>query len=435
MSSVAFASVSSTSASSLPAACQSCAAYAGESHGGNISNLIFIAVLLLLATVWFYITYKKKYIIVVGSLLALLVVGSYFITPLLKPTNLTPAACPIVQNSKNADVFKAPGDEFSETPAAKPTSTVAEKVAPVSDEFTTVNDSAPAASSSEFSSASGDEFQTAQISAAPAEVKRTLNKQMIYEPIVIFLILAFISLFIKYEAFRKTKGIFLLASIIYLGFIRGACPCMISSFQNVILLGIGNKVMWKSLLWFLLLIPATYFFGRVWCGWLCHLGALQEFIYRSPKMKILTTVKAQRILKIVQISMFVLLIAQLVITHTNIWCHIDPFLVAFNLVSSNITGYVLLAIMLLSSAFIYRPFCRAFCPVGLVLGWTSSIPGAKRLTKNDSCINCLACSHECKEKAMIHEHKKTVLNTQDCIMCGDCFSSCKKGALNANRKK
>ena len=201
------------------------------------------------------------------------------------------------------------------------------------------------------------------------------------------------------------------------------------------MLGLGSPVPWENLLWFLLLIPATYLFGRVWCGWLCHLGALQEFIYRSPKMKILSTLKAQKILKIVQISTLVLLVVQLIVTHTNIWCSIDPFLVAFNLFSSNVTGYVLLAIMLLSSAFIYRPFCRGFCPVGLILGWVSLIPGAKRLNKNSICVDCISCSHQCKEHAMIHENKKTILNTQNCIMCGDCFSSCKKDALLVNRKK
>ncbi len=413
-----------------PAGCdQSCSLYAQEHPGASLTNTIFISLLLILGSAWLYVTYKKKYIIILGSVLGTLVLGSYFAQPLFRAKTV-PANCPVIQQkgvpAHSPDSFIAPGAEFAQDSVA-----TKDSVAVKSDEFSQ-------ASAGEFSQANS-EFQAADSTSVnnivPQKAERKINYTMIYEPVIIFLILGLIGLMIRYPWFRKLRGLFLLGGLLYLGFYRGACPCMISSFQNTALLIFGIKVHWESLLWFLLLIPATYFFGKVWCGWLCHLGAMQEFLFRAPKLKLLTTLKAQKVLKIVQVSVFSLWILQLLITRTNIFCEIDPFKVAFNLFSANWIGYALLGVLLISSVLIYKPFCRTMCPVGLALGWVSLIPGARRLNKNDLCIDCISCHNECNQRAMIHENRKTVLHNQDCIMCGECFHSCKKDALKVHRHK
>ena len=81
--------------------------------------------------------------------------------------------------------------------------------------------------------------------------------------------------------------------------------------------------------------------------------------------------RVQKILKVVQISVFALWLIQLLATRTNLFCEIDPFKVAFNLFSANWIGYALLGILLISSVLIYKPFCRTICPVGLTLGLVS----------------------------------------------------------------
>lgn len=240
---------------------------------------------------------------------------------------------------------------------------------------------------------------------------------------VLFLTLV-AGILVRFKSTRKLKIFILLGSIIYLGFINGACPCMISSFQNTILYTIGEAVNPLTLVWFLGLIPLTYFFGKVWCGWVCHLGALQEFLFRPGVVKILQDRKSQMVLKWIRIATLVLLIIQILVTRSNIFIHYDPFKVAYNLFSANVLGYVLLGLLLISSVLIYRPFCRAICPVGLILGWISTIPGATKLSKNDTCIDCKRCSNSCRYNAMTYENKKSLLRNDDCIMCGDCMDSC-----------
>lgn len=404
-----------------PESCdRSCVLYDQEHPGVSLTNTVFISLLLVIGSFWLYYTYKKKYIVVSGIVLAVLVMGSYFARPLLT-SGKVPDNCPIVESKSKTDklntVFVKPGSEF-----------VSADTSQNSDSLIKVNEK------DEFSPISTNEFSTLQDRThSPSKVLKERMSPDVYEPIIIFILLGLIGFFIRYAWFRKMRGVVLLAGLIYLGFFRSACPCMISGFENSVLALFGANIKWTSLLWFLVLIPATYLFGKVWCGWLCHLGALQEFLYKSPKLKWLMTLRAQRTLKIIQYSVFIIWIIQMLFTGTNLFCKYDPFKSAFNLIAADVTGYVLLGILLVSSVLIYRPFCRMICPVGLVLGWIILLPGARRLHKNKQCIDCTSCSKECKQKAMINENKKTVLREQDCIMCGECISSCHKDALKIKR--
>lgn len=228
---------------------------------------------------------------------------------------------------------------------------------------------------------------------------------------------------------RKYRVFFLLASVVILGFYRGACPCPIMSFQNLILAIRGVDVSWQSLVWFIALLPITYFFGKVWCGWICHLGALQEFLFRG-KMEILKGRKSQDVLRYIRYGVLAVLVAQLLITKTNVFVHYDPFKVAYNLFSASTLGYVLLGILLVSSVFINRPFCRTVCPIGLVLGWVSLIPGASVIgVKKDKCMGCNQCNSACHIHAITRENKVSRLVNQDCIACGECLDACKNNGL------
>ncbi len=245
---------------------------------------------------------------------------------------------------------------------------------------------------------------------------------------LIFTIIA--GFFVRFKWTRKLRYIFLLSSLVILGFYRGGCPCMISGFHDFWFWIFGLNVKFYKILWFLGLIPITYLFGRVWCGWICHLGAFQEFLYRENKNKFLKSKGFQKGLKITQYIFFAILLLQIFITKTNIFAHYDPFKVAFNLFSSSITGYILLVLLLLSSLIINRPFCRGICPVGLVLGWISKIPGALKIQKNINCTSCHLCEKNCPTLAIDSELN---FHVEDCIACGNCFDTCKKDAICCER--
>ncbi|MBK8806504.1 MAG: 4Fe-4S binding protein [Bacteroidales bacterium] len=245
--------------------------------------------------------------------------------------------------------------------------------------------------------------------------------------ILLFTILA--GVLVRYEKTRSLRGVFLLASVIILGFYRSACPCPISSVQDFVLALIGQPYDWRTLVYFLALLPITYVFGKVWCGWICHLGALQELIYLPGRLSFFNSHKAQKVMLWIRKIAFVTLIVQLLVTQSNLYCKIDPFKVAYNLFSTSLTGYILLGITLLSSIFIFRPFCKTICPIGLVLGWISAIPGAALLGVNKNCKSCGICNKDCKINAIV----KNKLDNQECIACGNCLEKCRHSCLSFKR--
>jgi len=248
--------------------------------------------------------------------------------------------------------------------------------------------------------------------------------------ILAFTILA--GIFVRHEKTRKFRPLFLLSAVVILGFYRGG-PGIISSFQNTYLYAIGATLKWPAIVLFLGLLPITYFFGKVFCGWICYLGAIQEFLYIG-KIKVLQSEKAQKIMRVIRYVILALLFIQLTITQGIEWSKIGPFKVIFNLYSPNNTGYVLLVILLISSLFIHRPFCKMVCPAGLIFGWITKLPGASVLGITESCAGCKTCSTSCKINAITRDEKFSKLDNQECIMCGDCMSDCKIKSIQAFKK-
>lgn len=286
----------------------------------------------------------------------------------------------------------------------------------------------------EFSGFEGDEFSefvqeestcTNGCSGCGASKKNTQLWWVVFSLIATMVA----GLFVRFKTTRNLRALFLLVSLVLLGFYKGGCPCPIMSLHHTVFAILGESVNWKGMVWFLGLIPITYLFGKVWCGWICHLGALQEFLYLPGKVKILQSTKAQKIMRVLRIVFLIALFLQIVITKTNLFKTIDPFKVAFNLRSTNWIGWVLLGLTLVSSVFIYRPFCKTVCPIGLILGWISKIPGASILAPQKSCISCKSCDVSCSINAITRENRTSVLDNQECIACGNCISGCNKDAM------
>ena len=304
------------------------------------------------------------------------------------------------------------GNEFDEFEETTEQTVATDEFSEESDEF----------SSDEFAEAETDEFSEFSEDEVMAEPKHKTNWNRFNWAIGILFATLIAGIFVRHERTRKLRPIFLLAAVVVLGFYRGG-PGIISSFQNTFLFIIGASWKWTAIVLFVGVIILTYFQGKVFCGWICYLGAIQEFLYIG-KIKILQTEKAQKIMRIIRYVLLGAILVQLLITQSIEWSRIGPFKVIFNLYSPNITGYILLGVLLLSSLFIHRPFCKMVCPAGLIFGWVSKIPGAAVLGITNSCSGCKTCSTSCQINAITRDDKTSRLDNQECIMCGECLSDC-----------
>lgn len=239
---------------------------------------------------------------------------------------------------------------------------------------------------------------------------------------------------VRYQKTRNMRGLVLLISFVVFGFYIGGCPCPVMSLHYVIFAIVGINLNWIGMIWFFGLVLITYLVGKVWCGWVCHLGALQEFLYLPGRIKVLQSEKAQKIMRWLRIVFLIALIVQILITRTNLFKTVDPFKVAFNLHAANMTGWILLGLLLITSYFMYRPFCKTVCPIGLILGWVSKIPGASILAPKSGCTGCNICDTSCSINAITRDNKLSTIDNQECIACGNCIGDCKKGSMSFVRK-
>lgn len=328
-------------------------------------------------------------------------------------------ACPSKEkcNGKesNATIPKSDGkDEFKEAS---------------SDEFTEVSSDEfqDASSTSEFEDVSASEFQdvsdttakvqTAQVVEEKPKVDLTKYYPTFIRFSILFIFLGLISIFYQKNWIHYFRYPILLGSLIYFGFILGGCPCILVMFNDALLLLSGNGILWVYPSILLIIILLTILFGKIWCGWLCHFGALQEFLFRNPRMKLWRTKRTQKILHFVQTFSFLALTIWILFAQINIVCTYDPFVKIFTFTASGWLAYTLIGFLIISSLLVYRPFCRAVCPIGLILNWSTRLPFANKIVL-DGCTGCKKCHKYCKMGSI--QDKKVDMA---CIACGECNQS------------
>jgi ferredoxin len=294
---------------------------------------------------------------------------------------------------------------------------------------------ASTAPAGEFTSPGGvDEFGTleATATAAPGHDHAAFHGEARAFHWVLGILFATVvaGLLIHFGATRNLRAVFLTASVAVLGFYKGACPCPIQSLQYLTLNLFGHAYKWQTLVYLLGLLPLAYLFGRVFCGWICHMGAVQEFLFLGNRFRFLQSERAQVIMRRVRIAALVALVAQVTITQSNLYKKIDPFAVLYNFNSATALGWGLLAVLVVASVLIHRPFCKTLCPIGLVLGWVAKIPGASVLGPSGDCLGCSSCHQACRINAITRDGRASVLDNQECIRCGECLGHCRHGGLS-----
>ncbi|MBN2115290.1 MAG: 4Fe-4S binding protein [Anaerolineales bacterium] len=170
------------------------------------------------------------------------------------------------------------------------------------------------------------------------------------------------------------------------------------------------------------------FFGPVFCGWICPLGTVQEWVGKlgrklfKRRYNHFVPTKLDNILRYARYGILIWVLYVTAISGTLIFEAYDPYFALFNFWSGEVapTALLILGTTLVLSVFVERPWCKYACPYGAVLGLTNlfrvfSIKRAASTCKADG-----ACSIMCPMNIAVDN--KTVVRDHQCISCLECTS-------------
>lgn len=246
--------------------------------------------------------------------------------------------------------------------------------------------------------------------------------------LVLFLLLLVAAVSFKLKLYW-IRYLTLIASIVYLGFYEGSCICPNGALQNISLYLSTAKTARIGIYLFevSLIMALVFWMGNLYCGWVCQKGGIQEFLFQR-RLAVRLPPKMDAALRNLRFLFLGIAMAFPLLRHEKIFGKIDPFKAVFNLTGTT-TLVALMAITLLASVFVYRPFCRYVCPFGGLLGIVNSL-GFFKLRFNGVCKGCSLCERTCSLQAIKASHLVApVVARSTCIACMDCVQACPKKVL------
>ena len=230
----------------------------------------------------------------------------------------------------------------------------------------------------------------------------------IIDVIVLVISLSVISWFILKK--RSRKGVFWISifSILYFGFFREGCVCSVGSLQNITLALFFPEyhVPLTVIAFFVIPLIYTLFFGRTFCAGICPLGAIQDLFAIKPVSLKSWANKLLGLFPYIYLGLAVLYAA----TATDfVICRYDPFIGIYRM-DGTFNMYVIGGIFLLTSVFIARPYCRFFCPYGVLLNLVSRVSRKHMTITPAECIQCPLCENSCPFDAI---DKPVIINVRD----------------------
>ena len=256
---------------------------------------------------------------------------------------------------------------------------------------------------------------------------------------IIFLSVVFVFLRKGKVTARSRKWIYMAAVGVF-GIILGSDPSPMGTVKDaIVLLGSKGVIFPPRLVAFGIFLLMVILANKFICSWGCQIGTLQDLLFRlnrDPKDRkgLLGQTKVPFIVSnSVRILFFILLISVAFVWAVDIAGVIDPFKV-FKPQAIGVAGGLFVALLLVLSLFVYRPWCHFLCPFGLV-GWLAERISIFRIRVDyDKCVSCEVCSQACPSTAMDAILKQDRI-VPDCFSCGTCMEVCPANAISFEHGK
>ena len=203
---------------------------------------------------------------------------------------------------------------------------------------------------------------------------------------------------------------------------------------------LSNVVMLIAVLAVALLLRSAF------CGWICPLGFFQDLMNnlsrllqkRIPSLRRGIASLKKRGAGLAVLDRYLRYLKYLVLAWAvggsayfgfMVFRDFDPWSTLIGIAEFSFTpGVVVLAVTLIASFFIERPWCRYACPLGAASGLLGKLSPVYLKREESACTSCKICTKSCPMGLEVHN--ATTIKSVDCVSCLVCVDACpRNGAL------
>ncbi|MBN2025333.1 MAG: 4Fe-4S binding protein [Actinobacteria bacterium] len=208
----------------------------------------------------------------------------------------------------------------------------------------------------------------------------------------------------------------------------------------LIIQGASEGIIVGSFIVFALMFLFSLFLGRVYCGWVCPAGGMQELCFKLRDKR----AKGGR-LNWIKYFIWAPWLGAIVAAAVRAGGlnSVDPFYQTYygisitGIQSMFVLAIVLVVIFVLAMAFGRRAFCHYGCwmspfmVVGRKVGNALKWPSLHLVGEEEKCLDCKRCNRVCPMSLEVNAMVKAgKMENSECILCGMCVDNCPEHVIS-----